>query len=81
MPFVYTDHKLSLGTTYKYYSISSVYILILSLLALVIIFSYIYPLFNEYDAYENILDNAKNLSPFEEARIFLQYQHHLLYAK
>ena len=40
-------------------------IFILSLLALVIIFSYIYPLFNEYDAYENILDNAKNLSPFE----------------
>lgn len=39
-------------------------IVVLAILAFIIIFSYIYPIFSGYDAYANLLDStAKHLSP------------------
>lgn len=53
------------GSVARVFFSKKINIIILTLLILVILFSFIYPIFNEYDAYENILDSAKNLSPME----------------
>ena len=46
-------------------------IVILSILAVIIIFTYIYPLFTNYDRFANLLDSAaKHLSPMKAMEKF-----------